>query len=377
MKILYVITKGTWGGAQRYVYDLATSVQQNHDVAVAFGTPGLLKEKLAQKNIRTIEISSLGRDINPLLDIHSFFALLRIFRKEKPDVVHVNSSKIGGMGALAARLVGIKNIVFTAHGWAFNEDRSTLSRYLIMFLSWVTIMLSHKVIVLGSRELRQALAMPITSNVKIFKIYNGITEPAYLPQEAARNFILSKTGISLSAEQKNLPWILSLGELHKNKGYKYALKAFSKLSTQALYFIIGEGEERESLEHFIIENNLQSKVFLVGAIPEAATYLKAADVFLLASIKEGLPYVLLEAGFAALPVVATDVGAISELIHPETGSIVPARNPEAITAAVENFLVHPDTAQSAGSQLHEYVAAHYTLTTTVDNTLALYRRNTI
>ncbi len=103
-KIIFVITKSNWGGAGRYVFDLATTLTSDYDVAVALGGTGLLVDKLRKENIRTIPIPSLGRDIHVRADSSAFFELLAIFKKEKPDVVHLNSSKAGGLGALAARM---------------------------------------------------------------------------------------------------------------------------------------------------------------------------------------------------------------------------------------------------------------------------------
>src|SRR4051812_46772141 len=91
-KLLFVITKANWGGAQRYVFDLATALPvETFDVQVAFGQKGLLAEKLAAAGVATHQIPSLGRDISVFSDIKSFFELLHMFRKEKPDIVHLNS----------------------------------------------------------------------------------------------------------------------------------------------------------------------------------------------------------------------------------------------------------------------------------------------
>ena len=115
-RILYVITKANWGGAQRYVYDLATSARDaGFEVAVAYGSSGELAERLQDAGIETFHIAGLGRDINVFSDIYSFFSLLNIIRSFKPRVVHSNSSKIGGIGALAARLTRIPKIIFTPH----------------------------------------------------------------------------------------------------------------------------------------------------------------------------------------------------------------------------------------------------------------------
>ena len=166
LKILYLITKSNFGGAQRYVFDLAIeATRAGHDVIVGFGGNGALATKLNRAGIRTIEIPSLLRDINLTADIKSFFALIDIFGKEIPDIVHLNSSKMGALGACAARLwngwshllrffnLGGKpmHIIFTGHGWAFNEERSDIVRFIIGIAHWITIELSHETIAVSKR----------------------------------------------------------------------------------------------------------------------------------------------------------------------------------------------------------------------------------
>ena len=118
-KILFLITKANWGGAQRYVFDLATALRNEFDISVAFGQEGLLAKKLREAQITTFPIRALQRDVSISSDVKSFLELMRLFRVEKPDVVHLNSSKAAGVGALAARLAGVPRIIFTAHGWPF------------------------------------------------------------------------------------------------------------------------------------------------------------------------------------------------------------------------------------------------------------------
>src|SRR6185437_2692500 len=111
-KVLYVITKGNFGGAQRYVFDLATHLpKEKFEAVVVCGVGGSLIEKLRDAHIRTITISSLERNASIFSDIAAFFALWKIIRQEKPDILHLNSSKAGGLGVVAGRLSGIKRIL--------------------------------------------------------------------------------------------------------------------------------------------------------------------------------------------------------------------------------------------------------------------------
>jgi glycosyltransferase involved in cell wall biosynthesis len=180
-KILFVITKSNWGGAQRYVYDLATNLpKEQFEVKVLFGGTGeadalhgMLAINLNQKGIPTVWIKEFMRDISITREWKVFKLLNEIFQKEKPDVVHLNSSKAGGIGALAARWAGVKNIIFTVHGWPFLEARSFIPKGLIWLASWFTVLLCHKVICISDYDLKIAKSMPFVKK-KTVRIYNGI-----------------------------------------------------------------------------------------------------------------------------------------------------------------------------------------------------------
>jgi glycosyltransferase involved in cell wall biosynthesis len=301
-KILFVITKSNWGGAQRYVYDLATALPKDgFDVSVAFGQPGLLATKLDEAGIITHPILSLQRDVSLVSDLKSFFELLRLFRTERPDVVHLNSSKAGGVGALAARITGVPRIIFTAHGWPFWEQRNLISRSLIYLLSWLTAILSHKVIVVSDYDLSVAKNMPFIGR-KTVRIYNGIdlNFPLYSADIVRHSF---PTGAHITG---------TIGELTHNKN-QIALIEEAKNNPEMYVAIIGDGEDRLYLKRKIEEYGIANRVKLFG-FQLAGTVLKGFDTFALPSLKEGLPYVLLEARAAGLPIVANRVGGVGEIL---------------------------------------------------------------
>lgn len=301
-KILFVITKSNWGGAQRYVYDLATSFKKiGNEVEVAFGQEGMLVTKLRTAQIKTIPIQSMGRDISLFADIKSFFDLLKLFHREKPNIVHLNSSKAGGVGALAARIARVPLIIFTAHGWPFWEPRNFISRGLIYFFSWLTAILAHKVIVVSNYDLNVARKMPFIAH-KTFLIYNGID--LHLPLgsgDSIRNSF--PEGVRITG---------TVGELTRNKN-QIALIEEARKNSDMYVAIVGEGEDRIFLNKKIGEYGLAERVKLFGFM-SASEVLRGFDVFALPSLKEGLPYVLLEAKAAGLPIVANRVGGVSEIL---------------------------------------------------------------
>ncbi len=301
-KILFVITKSNWGGAQRYVYDLATALPRDQfEISVAFGHEGLLARRLQEGGITTFPIKALQRDVSVLNDLRSFFELFRLFRTERPDVVHLNSSKAGGLGALAARLAGVQRIIFTAHGWPFWEQRNPLSRGLIYFFSWLTALLSHKVIVVSNYDLSVAKKMPFIGH-KTIRIYNGID--LHMPFDSGE---IIRSVFPVGARITG-----TIGELTRNKN-QISLIEQARRDSNMHVAIVGDGEDRRHLMQKIAEYGLNDRVKLAG-FQWASEVLRGFDVFALPSLKEGLPYVLLEAKVAGLPIVANRVGGVGEIL---------------------------------------------------------------
>ncbi len=375
-KVLFVITKSYFGGAQRYVFDLASALKnKGWDVSVALGGEGVLKSKLEALHIRTIPIPSLERDVHPIKDLKTFFALLSLIRKERPDVLHVNSAKAGGLGALAGRLAGTQKIIFTMHGFAFNEDRGLLSKKLIAFFTWLTVFLSHKSIAV-SHTLEKDV--PAFLKNKIAIIRNGVRPIDFKSRMDAREFLIQKRP-ELAA--KNIPdtfWIGTIAELHPIKGLPYAIDAIKILAEKnpnICYVIISGGEMRDTLESRVKSLGLAKNVFLTGFIEDASKYLKAFDIFLLPSLSEGLGYVLLEAGLATLPVVATNVGGIPEIItNDANGTLILPKNPRQIADALSIYMNDSMKRDQHANNLLETVRSNFSSDRMIAETIDLYEK---
>lgn len=374
-KIIFCITKSAFGGAGRYVLDVASSLPKDKfDVAVAFGGRGLLKEKLEQAKIRTITLEALERDINFLNDFCVYQKLLLIFNVEKPDIIHLNSSKIGGIGALAGRMAGVKKIIFTAHGWPFNENRNILSKAVIWILSWFTALLSTKIIVIDELDKKQAMNFPFCKN-KIVLIHNGINDFEFLKKEDSKKIISEKIG---KDPFQNRICIGTIAELHNNKGLRYGIEAIGKLSNKQLtkisYLIIGEGEEREELSKLIKVLCLKDRVFLVGFMDDAKKYLNAFDIFMFPSIKEGLPYALMEASHAELPIITTKVGGIVDIINDKNSKfLVKSKDPKELSVALSELIEDKKMRDALGKKNKENVRSNFTLDKMIEGTMEVYK----
>jgi glycosyltransferase involved in cell wall biosynthesis len=375
-KILYVITKSNFGGAQRYVYELATSLPRDRfEVVVAFGGGGFLKTRLEEAGIRTHTIASFARNINFLKELRSMGELYQLMRHERPDVVHLNSSKAGGSGALIARLCGVKNIIFTVHGWPFYEKRNLLWRLIVWKLSYITAILSHHVIVVSKHD-RDGGRMPGTRH-KVTLIHTALPSIQFESKEQARATLFPEEVIH--AHQDDL-WLVSTGEFTGNKNLALLIDMLAREKerghTNLFLTLVGDGEFREELTRLVSIHGLMGHVYFTGYIPEARTLLKAFDVFLLPSKKEGFPYGLLEAGAAVLPVIASRVGGIPELIeHHKTGYLIDPYDPESLCEAIEDILHDTNAAHQCALRLKENVMRDHGLARMCARTFALYDAN--
>ena len=375
-KVLIIVTKSNMGGAQRYVYDVATHLPKDlFEVVVAAGPaqgssePGKLLEMLNTAGIRTIYLPSLARDVG-LADLAAYRELLATIRTEKPNILHLNSSKAGGLGALAGRRARIPHIIFTSHGLAYDEPRWFFQKFLIFLATWATFLLCHRVIAISDYIASRARRLPGVAH-RVRRVLNGLDAVPFLPKDAARKRLQEIE----PHIQEDIPLIGSIAELVPNKNLSVAIEACAILKERGkkfAYTIIGSGDERIKLEQLIREKNLENCVFLLGAVPEARNDIRAFDIFLLPSIKEGVPYVLLEAAQAKVPIVGSDIPGIRTIIGSDSGLLAPSHDAELMSVAIAQYLESPKLRASMSDNLARSVASRFSIERMIRETSALY-----
>jgi len=355
-KILFIITKSEMGGAQRFLYELVTHLDaQMYVILVAAGRNGELFEKLFKKDIKTARI----RNFSNIPGIKNFLAFIEIFnllRKFRPDILYLLSSEAGFIGSLAGSFYSLLfwrenlKIIYRIGGWAFKEPHNIFIKKIYLWSEKFSSVLKDIIIVNSEFDRQLAIKNKITKPNKITTIYNGISlnEIKFFLTEEAKKFINSKILYSKFYILNSI-LIGTIANLYKNKGLEFLVKTMSVIKGQmsnVTLMIIGDGPERKNLEKLIKKYKLKNNVFLLGAIPDAYKYLKALDLFVLPSIKEGQPWVILEAMAAEVPIVATNIAGIPEMIeNGKSGLLVEPADPAALANAIEKMLAHPSLAQ--------------------------------
>jgi glycosyltransferase involved in cell wall biosynthesis len=203
---------------------------------------------------------------------------------------------------------------------------------------------------------------------KLVVVYNGIECGTPMSKEAAR--------AALAVPKKNGYWIGMIAELHPTKRVDLAIDAFAHIARphpDAELIVLGAGEERSRLEKHIAEKYLGDRIHLLGFVKDAATFLPAFDLFLLPSRTEAFAFVALEAGCASLPVIASNVGGIPEIItNGDTGILATSGNVESFAHAMAELMNNPARAKKLGESLKARVARDFTRGRMLSETFKLY-----
>jgi len=263
-------------------------------------------------------------------DYLSFLKVAKILRHEKPDVIHTHNTQPLIDGTIGALLAGVQTIVHTDHARVFPDKR----RY--MFAEWLMSHFAYKVVGVSDDTSRNLVRYEKIAGKKVVTIPNGVDEEKFsieIDKEAKRR----ELGIS-----GNGP-IIGLGvRLAEGKGINFLLSAMPDIIERfpdITLVIAGDGLAKAQLEKQSIELGIVRNVLFLGPRLDIPDLLKLFDLYILPSLSEGLPMVLLEAMAAGCPIVATNVGGIPTLIkHGDSGSLVEPGNPNGLAAEIVELL---------------------------------------
>jgi glycosyltransferase involved in cell wall biosynthesis len=320
-RLLIAITLAETGGAQTYVAQLLPALTERYDVVVAAHGTGPLEGAARAAGARYVPLRQVRHPIG-LRDLAGLAELVRLFRQERPDLVHLNSSKIGALGRIAAAIARVPVRVFTVHGWSFAP---------------------HKGVEAGAyRALERTLA-PLAWTICVSE-----GDRAKAPWLNGKGVVIPNAvdldGALRASPNGGPPTIVSVGRLVKPKSFWVladALRLLPEGSFRAL--VAGDGPQETFLSGI-------PGVHLLGERDDVPALLAQGDLFVLSTLSEGMPIAVLEAMAAGLPVVASAVGGIPEIVvDGETGLLVPPGNdPAPLAAAIRELLGDPERRRRMG-----------------------------
>lgn len=362
-KILQLITRADWGGAQRHVFDLATRINSGQfRVTVACAPDGILVHRLRSLGVEVLPVRSFQREIAPIQDVAAVREVAELIRLTGAHLVHAHSSKAGLLGRIAARWCDVP-VVYTAHGFAFGGRASPLvSRVGYLGAEWLAGHLwTDRILTVSEADYRLAVAYRLAPAHRVHVIHNGID-----PEPFAR--------IPLRDSREDLPVVGTISRLVPGKGLEELLRAAQTVLRHrpVRVMIAGDGPLEAPMKLLAEELGIAQHVRFVGFVEHPASFLREVDLFALPSYKEGLPYTVLEALAAGRPVVASDVGGLPEIItEGVNGRLVPAGNVTLLAQAIRQLLDLPDL-KDPSLQARRSVNERFHIDTMISRIQAVY-----
>ena len=361
IKIAQVITRMDWGGSP----DLLRIICQNldpqiYELRIFIGLtshPSVKTEAFLQSfEERITVIPELQRDIRVWKDWFAFWRLYRIFKKEKFDILHTHTAKAGAVGRLAGRLAGIPVVIHTPHGHNFYGYFNGFITRIIVLIERGLAVLTDKIIALTVLERSDYLKFGVAENEKIALVYTGLELDDFLPKDPEG----LKAGLDINKEDKVVGYV---GRLDSVKGAQFFVEAarICLLENPAMRFIlIGEGELRSCLEKKVSSWGLKDKVRFLGWREDVADLMSIMDILVLPSLNEAVGIVLIEAQSLGVPVVASNVGGIPEIVKDkQTGILVRPGDPQEIAGAVNGLLSDPRKMQEMSAAARSWVRGKF------------------
>ena len=301
---------------------------RGHEV-VGVSADGALLQEVRAEGLR-VEAMPLARSLSPRAQWTALWAMVRLLRRERPDLVHAHMPISGFIARLAARIAGVPRVAYTCHGFLFNQPGPWARRGLGLVMEWLGGRMTDVTLTVSSEEARDARRLWIARGA--VAVGNGRDPGRFHPDPAARARVRAALGVAADAVV-----VVIVSRLVRHKGYPELLAAFRDVKGAELW-VVGErlaSDHGADMEEVFDRAGLGQRVRRLGYRRDVPDVLAAADVFTLPSHFEGLPMSVIEAMLTGLPVVATDIrGPREQVVDGVTGMLVPAGSVAPLAAAL-------------------------------------------
>ncbi|MDO6450497.1 glycosyltransferase family 4 protein [Oceanobacillus profundus] len=340
------------------------SIEEGYEVHIVCTNDGNLDNLKKQGYI--IHEVNIDRKINLKSNIKSIRDIYNIMRKENYDIVHVHTPVASIIGRLAAKLAGVKNIIYTAHGYYFHEGMSKRSYNFFYRIEKYFAKFATDYLLLQSREdYELSLNHRFKEPGRIIRLGNGVDiYNKFNPDKISAEIIFElKKRFDIKKEDTVFAFI---GRLVREKGIYELIEAFNKVNkvnqNMKLLLIGGllESERDKDIQNTLDTWKSNKNIIFTGVRSDIDNLLAISDVFILPSYREGLPRSIIEAMAMKKPVIATNIrGCREEVIHERTGYLVEKQNVEEIYLKMTKLTDNKSLRISMGNEARKIVEKEY------------------
>ena len=375
MRIVHIITRLIVGGAQENTLLTCRGLRcRGHTVVVLTGPQtgpeGHMFAQAREYGLEIEVIEHLRRNVHAGHDVLGLISLVAALRRIKPDVVHTHSSKAGFLGRAAAWVCGVPRIYLTPHIFYFQYQRNRVSRMFYEGLEWLAACVTTRLVAVSREQGQLAVRFGVGRPGQVSVIENGVAAaPPTTPDQQLRK----RAELGVSADE---PLVGMVARLARQKGCEHYLRVARRVLDKmpsTRFVLVGEGELEERLRGMADELRLGDRFLFLGHRDDADEIYWALDLFVLTSLWEGLPYVVMEAMAAGLAVVATDVPGTRDIVRDDaTGYLVDPEDEADMAERIMELLADPERGKRMGRLGKERVARRFTRDRFIREIEALY-----
>jgi glycosyltransferase involved in cell wall biosynthesis len=363
IRILRIQSRICIGGPAIHTELLSVHLPKDRYQTILLG--GSLEEKeksvlhsIRDKGVDVRVLPEMKRDISLWDDFRSVIKVYRLIRQYKPHIVHTHTSKAGTVGRIAAVFAGTPVILHTFHGHAFENYFSKAKTQFFIWIEKLLAHFSHRLIAISpgqKRDLCQRFHIAPPQKVNVIRL--GFDLSRFQPVKSIQ---LKK---QLGLESTEYLGAL-IGRIVPIKNHILALKVVRVLREEKNVpfhlLIVGDGEEKESLEQRAFDMGIRPYVHFMGWTTRVEEVYKGIDLLLLTSLNEGTPVAIIEAMACKVPVVATAVGGVGDLItEGETGCLAKSNDEKELTEKIKFLFENPEKSHYIVTRAFEFAHGHY------------------
>ena len=380
IRVLRVIARLNVGGPALHVTHLAQGLAaRGYETTLVAGDVGRGEESMAfvaeRAGIDVVRLPGLSRELSPVRDLLAAMRLARVIRRVRPDVVHTHTAKAGAVGRAATLFAGLRNrpvVVHTFHGHVLRGYFGLLGTLVFRGIETVLARTTDRLVAVSPEVRDELVQLGVAPAAKFSVIRLGLELERRVTYDGDPAELRRRHGID--GRTFVVGWFGRMTAVKQTDDLLTALVALRERGVDALLLMVGDGDDRQRLEERAHELGVARACLFLGYQQDVAPWFAVSDAVVLTSASEGTPATIIEALAAGRPVVATDVGGVSDVVDEgETGFLVPAGDTDALAAQLALLASDPECRETMGRLGRERALHRYAVERLVDDVDALYR----
>jgi len=379
MKVAHIIARMITGGADENTLFTVQGLNKGRyevDLIIGEEFDKNILNKVKNNNFNIIQIKGLKWKLNFLYDPIILLKLIRLLKMSHYDIIHTHTTKAGILGRIASRITGVPVIIHGLHGSTFQAFNSGLLNWLLFLFERLTGRFTDAYISVSKVLSEKYIEKGIGKKENYYTVYSGMKLDKFY--DVREKIDCRKKQRELGINSKHFV-IGNVARLETRKGHKFLLDAFKKVIMERKdcslkLLIIGEGDKRENLENYVKELNLKENVIFTGYREDIEELMALMDIFVLTSLREGLPRVLVQAAAVGIPLVAFNVDGVSEIVKDNyNGFLVRVRDVEQLANRIIKYIDNKELVLLHSQKGREFIKDKWSIEDMVDKIDKIYQ----